>query len=408
MSGDNGIAARPALDLGAPAGIAPPRTHLRAVEGAGRSAALPARSDSQARSRGRVLAADAPVEQLLPREHFLAQLHREKRRVDRSGAPLSLVIYRMAQRSGPASTSELATLVLSNKRETDIAGWLGTDVLAVICPDTGDEGVHRFIDKIDAASDDLPYSVECATYPDQLFEGLSASPAHAHGPSPLLAERRKRDLSHDVYWLKRPLDILGALVAIVLFSPLMLVTALAVKLSSRGPVIFRQTRLGKSGVPFVFYKFRSMTVDNDDRIHREYVKKLIGGDNAKINQQDADAPLYKIKADPRVTWVGRFIRKTSIDELPQLFNVLKGDMSLVGPRPPVPYEAESYRSWHLRRVLDIKPGITGLWQVEGRSKVTFDEMVRMDLRYIRGCSLAMDLRILAKTFLVVLQCEGAS
>ena len=109
-----------------------------------------------------------------------------------------------------------------------------------------------------------------------------------------------------------------------------------------------------------------------------------------------------------MTWVGRIIRKTSIDELPQLFNVLKGDMSLVGPRPPVPYEAENYQSWHLRRVLDIKPGITGLWQVEGRSKVTFDEMVRMDLRYIRSCSLALDLRILAKTVLVVLRTDGAA
>jgi lipopolysaccharide/colanic/teichoic acid biosynthesis glycosyltransferase len=127
-----------------------------------------------------------------------------------------------------------------------------------------------------------------------------------------------------------------------------------------------------------------------------------------VNQQDAADPMYKIKADPRVTPVGRFIRKTSIDELPQLFNVLKGEMSLIGPRPPLPYEAENYQSWHLRRVLDIRPGITGLWQVEGRSKVSFDEMVRMDLRYVRGCSLSLDLRILAKTVLVVLNCKGAA
>jgi lipopolysaccharide/colanic/teichoic acid biosynthesis glycosyltransferase len=151
-----------------------------------------------------------------------------------------------------------------------------------------------------------------------------------------------------------------------------------------------------------------MRTGNDDSIHRQYVQNLIKGDNAKVNQQTGTDPLYKIKSDPRVTSVGRLIRKTSIDELPQLFNVLKGDMSLVGPRPPLPYEAENYRSWHLRRVLDIKPGITGLWQVEGRSKVSFDEMVRLDLRYIRSCSLALDLRILLKTVLVVLTCDGAT
>ena len=407
MTGESGTAAGPVMNLGTvlDSGARHPRLH--AGEAAAQSAAIPARGQAKVRRNVRSSAPVASLDELLPHGLLLAQLHRERRRVDRSKAPLSLIIYRMAQRSDESSTAELATLLVANKRETDIAGWLGTDVLAVICPDTGNEGVHRFITKIDAISGDLCYSVECATYPDQLFEGLSASPALAHGPSPLLGE--KRALSTDPsYLLKRPLDIVGALLAIVLFAPLMLVAALAVKLTSRGPVIFKQTRLGKSGVPFVFYKFRSMRADNDDRIHRDYVKVLISGDNASANQQDSSTPLYTIKDDPRVTRVGRFIRRTSIDELPQLFNVLKGDMSLVGPRPPLPYEAENYRSWHLRRVLDIKPGMTGLWQVEGRSKVTFDEMVRMDLRYIRGCSLPMDLRILAETFFVVLSCEGAS
>ncbi len=350
--------------------------------------------------------AEPPGEELLPRGHFLAQLYREKRRADRSKAPLSLVIYRLADARHADDAATLIELVLGNKRETDIVGRLADGVIAVICTDTGDAGAHRFIEKIDALSDDLPYSVECATYPDQLFEGLADSPAAVHGPSPLLPAHREP--TRDSYLLKRPLDIIGALIALVLFSPLMLVTALAVKLSSPGPIIFRQTRLGRSGVPFVFYKFRSMVAGNNDQIHRDYVKSLIEGENGKVNQADESEPMFKIKADPRVTWVGRIIRKTSIDELPQLFNVLKGDMSLVGPRPPVPYEAENYQSWHLRRVLDIKPGITGLWQVEGRSKVTFDEMVRMDLRYIRSCSLSLDLRILAKTVLVVLRTDGAA
>lgn len=401
MNSENSAVAGPAIDLGAPSEAGSARPRLRVVE-AGPAPAQAARKVPQ----GGAPAAPADLSELLPREYLLAQLHREKRRVDRSKAALSLVIYRMAQRSDASSITALASLLLVNKRETDIAGWLGPDVLAVICPDTGEDGAHRFIDKIDAISGDLRYSVECATYPDDLFQRLSAPPAQAHGTSPLLGERRA--LTTDVYWLKRPMDIVGALVALVLFSPLMLFAAIAVRFSSPGPVIFRQTRLGQSGVPFVFYKFRTMRVDNDDSQHRSYMKALIAGNNVVANQQDDTRPLYKVKDSPSVTGVGRFMRKTSIDELPQLFNVLKGDMSLVGPRPPIPYEAENYQSWHLRRVLDIKPGMTGLWQVEGRSKVTFDEMVRMDLRYVRGCSLAMDMRILAKTFPVVLSCEGAT
>jgi lipopolysaccharide/colanic/teichoic acid biosynthesis glycosyltransferase len=145
----------------------------------------------------------------------------------------------------------------------------------------------------------------------------------------------------------------------------------------------------------------------DDQIHREYIQNFINGDHEKVNQGDAEKPLYKIKSDPRTTRVGRFIRKTSIDELPQFFNVLKGDMSLVGPRPPLPYEAEKYQSWHLRRILEMKPGITGLWQVEGRSKTGWDDTVRLDIRYIRHWSLMLDFKILFKTVKVVLRDRGA-
>lgn len=200
---------------------------------------------------------------------------------------------------------------------------------------------------------------------------------------------------------------MGSLIGILLFSPIMLITMIAIKSTSPGPVIFKQIRLGRRGVPFVFYKFRSMFINTDDRIHREYVAHLIKGHLEEINQGDQDKPLYKIKSDPRVTRVGQIIRKTSIDELPQLFNVLKGDMSLVGPRPPLPYEVEKYQSWHLRRVLDAKPGITGLWQVTGRSQTSFDDMVRLDLQYIRNWSLWLDFKILLKTVKVVLKLAGA-
>jgi lipopolysaccharide/colanic/teichoic acid biosynthesis glycosyltransferase len=171
--------------------------------------------------------------------------------------------------------------------------------------------------------------------------------------------------------------------------------------------VFRQARIGRGGVPFEFLKFRSMHAGADDRVHREYVTKLIAGQHREINEGNDREPVYKLRSDPRITAVGRFLRRTSIDELPQLFNVLRGDMSLVGPRPPIPYEMEEYQLWHRRRLQEVRPGITGLWQVHGRSKTTFDEMVRLDLFYIRNWSLWLDIKLLLKTVVVVLRRDGA-
>src|SRR5262249_14319204 len=174
-----------------------------------------------------------------------------------------------------------------------------------------------------------------------------------------------------------------------------------VKASSKGPVFFRQRRIGQHGRPFVFYKFRSMYVGNDASVHKEYVKKLIAG-KAERNGSNGDGHgVFKLTSDSRITKIGAFLRRTSLDELPQFYNVLKGEMSLVGPRPPVPYEVENYDLWHRRRLLEAKPGITGLWQVSGRSRVTFDEMVRLDLRYARSWSPWMDIKILVRTPLAV-------
>jgi len=354
-------------------------------------------------------AATSQSDATLGRNHFLQQLRREKRRADRTHSPLSVVVYRVPADDQPvdASISALLQIITESVRETDIVGLLGNHSVALLCPDTNDLGANRLMEKIAARANDLMFSAETATYPDHHFDQLTGgewSPAETH---PLFIDEFKKP-NRDGYRLKRLLDIIGATIALVLFSPLMLVIAIAVALSSPGPIIFKQRRLGRSGVPFVFYKFRSMRCDTDDAIHRNYVQSFIKGELDKVNQQSNADPMYKIKVDPRVTRLGRFIRKYSIDELPQFFNVLKGDMSLVGPRPPIPFEATNYRSWHLRRVLDVKPGITGLWQVEGRSKVTFDEMVRMDLRYIRNCSMALDLRIMIKTVRVVLSCDGAA
>ena len=352
---------------------------------------------------------DLRLGDILPRHHFLKQLQREKRRTDRSKAPLSVALFHLGGGTDGdlSDIEELLAILRASKRDTDILGYLGEDLIALLLVDTNAQGTEGFVEKVLERAKDLPVSATKATYPDELFDNLMTDSQDLSNLNPLFL-----DHSHHVaspgYVVKRALDVVGSIVLILLLSPLMLLTAFAVAMTSPGPVIFKQTRLGKRGVPFVFYKFRSMFYKNDDRIHREYVASLISGNVEKINQGDKVAPVYKMKADPRVTRIGRIIRKTSIDELPQLFNILKGDMSLVGPRPPLPYEVDKYDSWHLARILEIKPGLTGLWQVEGRSKTTFDEMVRMDLRYIRGCSLLLDLKILLRTVKVVLKCDGAS
>ncbi len=210
-------------------------------------------------------------------------------------------------------------------------------------------------------------------------------------------------------FIKRVIGIFLSITSAVIFLPFFIVIAILTKLSSRqGPVIFKQERIGLSRKKFTFWKFRSMYVNSNSEIHRSYVEQLIknGSPNDPTATQEHEKT-YKITNDPRVTPVGKFLRKTSIDELPQLINVLKGEMSLVGPRPPIPYELWSYDIWHKRRVLDIKPGITGLWQVKGRSRTTFDEMVRLDLKYIREWSLWLDIKILLQTPWAVFSSKGA-
>ena len=193
---------------------------------------------------------------------------------------------------------------------------------------------------------------------------------------------------------KRALDITVAAVLLVLAAPLMLLIALAIKLDSPGPVIFRQRRVGKDGRLFTFYKFRGMVADAEARLHEV----------AHLNE--VDGPIFKSRRDPRVTRVGRVLRRTSLDELPQLWNVLRGDMSLVGPRPPLPTEVTRYEPWQRDRLL-VPGGITGLWQVSGRNLLGFEDMVRLDLEYITRWSLWLDLRILLRTILVVLTARGA-
>jgi lipopolysaccharide/colanic/teichoic acid biosynthesis glycosyltransferase len=205
------------------------------------------------------------------------------------------------------------------------------------------------------------------------------------------------------------MDVLGSLVALLLFSPFLVAIAIAIKLTSKGPVLFSQDRIGKYGHKFKFLKFRSMYAANNSSIHQEYMKRLIAGGNGNGSKPASvqTETVYKLTHDPRITPVGKILRRTSLDEFPQFLNVLKGEMSLVGPRPPIPYEVACYDIWHKQRLLSVKPGITGLWQVNGRSRVRFDDMVRLDLKYARSWSLWLDIKILLRTPRAMFSGDGA-
>ena len=241
-------------------------------------------------------------------------------------------------------------------------------------------------------------------FPDKWDDDTTQRPSN---PTlyPDLSEREKATRLLSV--TKRAMDILGSALLLVVAAPVFLLIALAIKLSSQGPVLFRQRRIGQYGKPFTFLKFRSMYVDNDAGVHRKYVTQLIAGQAQRNPSNGNGDGVYKLTNDARITRVGSFLRRSSLDELPQFLNVLKGEMSLVGPRPPIPYELAAYQIWHRRRVLEVKPGITGLWQVNGRSRIKFDEMVRLDLRYAETWSPWLDIEILLRTPRAVLEGQGA-
>jgi lipopolysaccharide/colanic/teichoic acid biosynthesis glycosyltransferase len=196
--------------------------------------------------------------------------------------------------------------------------------------------------------------------------------------------------------VKRILDVVGGTLALALALPMLAVVAIWIKYDSPGPVLFRQVRVGRDGKRFTMYKFRSMRSDADETIHREYFLQLL-----KAQQADQGTTVFKVPRDPRVTRAGAILRKTSLDELPNLFNVLRGEMSLVGPRPAIPYEVDAYDPW-MRRRLEVRPGITGLWQVRGRSRLSVEQMLQLDVEYVHRQSLLLDLTILLLTLPTVL------
>ena len=352
-------------------------------------------------------------------EMFRKVLALERKRSERSRQRFVLMLLhtgQLLQGEGRKVVLDSIIKALSvSTRETDLHGWYKEDmVVGVICTEIGSGSMTSILSTL--------HSRICTTLRNNLnLEQMNVIQVSFHVfPDDLDLENGGRPADKSLYpdlfpqdtaakasqSIKRSIDIIGSLCALVLLSPLLIVITVVIKLTSKGPILFKQQRLGRYGVRFTFLKFRSMYFQNDAKIHRDYVKRLISG-NEDHPQQKSHGGVYKIKDDPRVTPVGRFLRKTSLDELPQFFNVLKGDMSLVGPRPPIPYEVEAYQLWHRRRFLEIKPGITGLWQVEGRSKVKFDEMVRLDLKYAKTWSPWLDIKILLRTPTAVLRGDGA-
>lgn len=202
-------------------------------------------------------------------------------------------------------------------------------------------------------------------------------------------------VGHRIPVWKRTMDIIGSSIGLLLISPLLIAFTAMIKIVSPGPIFFKQERVGRSGNIFTLFKFRTMNVNNDESEHRKYLKNLIG------DLSEDDKPMIKLDDNARIIPFGKIIRSLAIDELPQLINVFRGEMSLIGPRPCIPYEAEEYLRWHARR-FDITPGLTGLWQVSGKNKTTFKEMIRLDIKYAGERSFLMDVKILLKTPLVVL------
>src|SRR5437879_3733325 len=356
---------------------------------------------------------------LLREPIFLRALCLERKRAERSRKPFVLMLLdplTPQDGNGDNALNRTVAAICSSIRETDIVGWYKAhSVFGVIFAELGAADRASIVSALRAKITAALQSGLNAKELDRLRLSFHCFPQdeeghEAGGPSvaTLYPDLVQRDESTKVSRLiKRAMDVGGSALALIILSPIFLAIAVAIKMSSPGPVLFRQKRVGHYGVPFTFLKFRSMHSTNDPQIHREYVTRLIAGNvDSKVSANDTNG-VYKITDDPRVTRVGRFLRKTSLDELPQFLNVLRGEMSMVGPRHPIPYELEAYDVWHRRRLLEVKPGITGLWQVNGRSRLRFDDMVRLDLRYAKGWSPWLDLKILLQTPRAVFSGDGA-
>jgi lipopolysaccharide/colanic/teichoic acid biosynthesis glycosyltransferase len=339
--------------------------------------------------------------ELLTPEQTRRALERERARSDRTGAELSVATFNATNPDTERLTLTWLVKVLHSRlRNTDEIGWLSSHEVCAMLIATPPAGAWKVIEEVLAQlPDDVPRP-NCVvyTYPNTQpgwHERLAEAVRRPSEPA-----QQRQTVSLDRLFVrslpawKRTLDILGALMGLLVLSPILVLVALAVKFTSPGPVLFRQVRSGRGGRPFVIYKFRTMVVDAEAR------------KAALLAMNERDGPAFKIKCDPRITPIGRLLRCTSLDELPQLWNILVGDMTLVGPRPLPCAEADACAGWQRRR-LDVTPGLTCIWQVRGRGGVAFADWMRMDLEYIRKRSLWHDLKLLLWTIPAVLLRRGA-
>ncbi len=355
---------------------------------------------------------------LLDERLFKQAITRERKRADRSGLAMVLLLVGLPTRSGEqgrADDTVVKNALSAVTSELDILGWFESShviglIVSEIDPADLTGTCHRLESTFQNAialqgNEELAkhLSLRMRVYP----EPTTSNEKQVCPMDPLLyPELSATQPAVQNFWiLKRGMDIVFSALLLILLLPVFALIAAIVKLSSPGPVLFKQMRIGYLMTPFTMCKFRTMYATVDHQVHHDYVSWFITASDQTQSQQKPS--VFKLTNDTRITPIGRFLRRTSLDELPQLWNVLIGDMSLVGPRPPLPYELQQYKPWHRGRVLEAKPGMTGLWQVVGRSRTTFDEMVRLDLRYARTMSLWSDIKILLATPAAVVTGKGA-
>ena len=352
-------------------------------------------------------------------EAFRRMIALERKRSERSRKPFVLLLLDMGDRPSDKHgkiLGKISSVLSASTRDTDVTGWYECDsVVGIMFTEIATEDSASLPGTIIARVTDTLRSNLALEQFNRVRISFHVFPEqwdhedHSGSSNPTLyPDLSQREDARKLFRnLKRMMDVVGSALALLFLMPAFLAIASAVKATSKGPIFFRQRRIGQHGKSFVFLKFRSMHVNNDAAIHKAYVQKLIAGKADKQPSNGTGEGVYKLTDDPRITKVGAFLRKTSLDELPQFINVLRGEMSLVGPRPPVPYEVEAYDIWHRGRLLEAKPGITGLWQVSGRSRVKFDDMVRLDLHYARTWSPWIDMKILCRTPGAVVLGSGA-
>lgn len=358
---------------------------------------------------GSISAKDSERE-VLSEEGFRRRIAIERKRTERSREPFLLMLLECSDQRSPAKRAKLLEQMMSTvaptTRETDAIGWYRDGgVIGVLFTALADEEkltsrtiiLNRVTTRL---RDDLPDEqvsqiiITFHFFPDDWgTDGPNSSGNPVLYPDLVTPDNKKRVL----LGVKRFIDIVGGMLLVIMLLPLFLIIAAAVKATSRGPVLYRQARIGQYGRRFTFLKFRSMYVDSDTTVHKEYVCRLIAGTAERVTPEGKQEGVYKLANDRRITPLGRFLRRSSLDELPQFLNVIGGDMSLVGPRPPLPYELAAYQTWHRRRLLLVKPGITGLWQVRGRNRICFEDMVRLDLQYATAWTPWMDIKIMLLT-----------